>query len=598
MIIKPTSLTVTQLLGSANEQYVVPAYQRRYSWKERQLADLWDDIDVIDGSDNHLLGSIVCLTGHHTAGLNRLEVVDGQQRLTTLSILLHCIHERLKADGATDEAQEIDRLLHAKPLGGKSVRKVCLDSMDSGEFELLAKGESAEQLCNSQLANAFATFRGWVAEIDLEHLRQLLYRLMNQAIVIRLDVSEAKDAFKLFETINNRGLRLSPTDIIKNFILGNSARFGKDELDMARRKWGQLISHLDGINSEAFFRHFLCAHLKKRITASYVIPNFKMVFMLEVEEAEKLPELHWYTDDEGSDEEEDDDGYAETNGETVVKEEDLDEIERVPFATFLDRLVNSAKTYREIALASTGKPKLDRRLRNLRMIKSLQTFGFLMAVRTSGCSDDNFEKILKLTEALLVRRHICRERANENETAFAKLCGVDPRNPLPEVIEAYRLLSPTDERFRAEFAETRFIPRLIERARYCLEQIELNRHGRHPELLVGGPDLVHVEHIIPQKIKTRRAKSEFGDWPAYLGAKYESQHPKFVSRIGNLTLFAGPLNIGASNNPYGRKKSAYKESAIHITKVLPTDYTNFRFAQVEARSEEFADLALEIWPIP
>jgi len=116
VIITPTSLTITQLFGSTNEQYVIPTYQRRYSWHERQLWELIDDILLIDDGDTHLLGSIVCLAGHHTAGLNRLELVDGQQRLTTVTIILECIRQRLERDGEADEAAEVARLLSAKPL--------------------------------------------------------------------------------------------------------------------------------------------------------------------------------------------------------------------------------------------------------------------------------------------------------------------------------------------------------------------------------------------------------------------------------------------------------------------------------------------------
>ena len=101
MIITPTSLTITQLLSSTNEQYVVPPYQRRYSWHEKQLWELVDDLTLLEDADTHLLGSIVCLTGHHMAGINKLELVDGQQRLTTISILLQCILDRLKRDATS-----------------------------------------------------------------------------------------------------------------------------------------------------------------------------------------------------------------------------------------------------------------------------------------------------------------------------------------------------------------------------------------------------------------------------------------------------------------------------------------------------------------
>ncbi len=244
MIITPTSLTITQLLGSTNEQYVIPAYQRRYSWKEKQLWELVDDIELLDGSDTHLLGSIVCLTGQHIAGMNRLELVDGQQRLTTVSIVLQCIHDRLVAEGEGSEAQDIARLLTAKALGGSSVQKIALDSLDSAEFGQFATGAPVENPQNHCLSKAFEIFRQWVKEQPLSKIATFLYRLKNQAIVIRLDVSEAKDAFKLFETINNRGLRLSPTDIIKNFLLGNAARLNAAALTVARESWAELIKNL------------------------------------------------------------------------------------------------------------------------------------------------------------------------------------------------------------------------------------------------------------------------------------------------------------------------------------------------------------------
>src|SRR5947209_2534065 len=103
MKITPTSLTVNQLLNSTNEQYVIPTYQRRYSWHQKQVCELFDDIAIVESGDTHLLGSIVCLASHHKAGVNQLELVDGQQRLTTVSIILECIRERLEAEGEKEE---------------------------------------------------------------------------------------------------------------------------------------------------------------------------------------------------------------------------------------------------------------------------------------------------------------------------------------------------------------------------------------------------------------------------------------------------------------------------------------------------------------
>jgi len=602
MKITPTSLTIAQLLGSQNEQYVIPAYQRRYSWKRHQVQDLWDDLQILESADSHLFGTIVCLAGHHTAGINRLELVDGQQRLTTISILLNCLLDRLRSEKEADEAQELGRFLVAKALGGEPRPKILLDSLDAKQFTRHAAGDLTEPVDNTRLLQAFELLRERLTGLSLDKVGVLLYRLKNQAVIIRLDVSDAKDAFKLFETINNRGLRLSATDIIKNFILGNAARFGPGSLDLARERWAQLLEGLDGIAIDAFFRHYMMAHLRRRVTKSEVVEEFQKGFMREVEEAESLPERGHYADDEDVDDDgEDEEVVVDGGSETEDLDEDDDEVvsatfARVSFATFLERLVERARIYRQLVLAETGVPGLDRRLRNLRLVRAQQSYGFLMSLRASGCSDKNFQEVLRLTEAFLLRRHTTRERTNENETVFAQLCLVDAKDPTDSVRALYRDYYPSDERFRQEFASIVFPSRLMDRARYCLEQFELSLQGAHLELLPGGPDLVHVEHIIPQKIKTKKAKNRFGDWITYLGEQSLLQHPRYVARIGNLTLFSGELNISASNNPYHRKKQGHAQSAFKLTQTLPVEYPEFRFEQVEARSQALADLALKIWP--
>lgn len=592
MIITPTSLSINQLFGSTNEQYVIPPYQRRYSWHDRQVWELIDDILLIEDGDTHLLGSIVCLAGHHTAGLNKLELVDGQQRLTTITILLECIRQRLEQEGDTDEAAEAGRLLSAKPLGGKPLKKVALDSIDSAEFDWLIQNGHGQEFKNRQLLSAFNIIRGWINEQSMEDLVTFLYRLKNQAMVIRLDVSEAKDAFKLFETINNRGLRLSPTDIIKNFLLGNAARFGTEALQSARTSWAALIVHLDGTSSDAFFRYYLMSLVLTRITAAEVVTHFKNVFMSQVDEAAILPERHLYPDAEEIEDDESDETSDGSASEHVASSSG-----QVSFKDFLAQLVHSAKVYGELVLVKTSDARINRHLRNLRMIKAVQTYGFLMHLRVGGCSDKQFREVLMLTESFVLRRHVCRERSNDTEALFARMCGIDPIAPLQLTKEAYRGLCPSDDKFREEFASTNFPANLIDRARYCLERIEANKHGDYDELQVLGADDVHVEHIIPQKIKTKKAKDEFGDWVTYLGSNAEELHPKYITRIGNLTLFAGALNIGASNNPFGRKKQAYKESGIQLTKELAR-LQNFKFKNIDQRSIELAEAAVKLWPQP
>jgi hypothetical protein len=591
MKITPNSLTVTQLFSSGNEQYVIPAYQRRYSWQERQVWELIDDIRLLEENDTHLLGSIVCLAGHHTAGINSLELVDGQQRLTTMMVIMECIRQRLEALEEVEEVSDLGRLLTCKALGGKPLRKVTLDSIDSEEFERLVQGDHSKPYKNANLQKTFYIVRNWIESQENEKLAAFLYRLKNQSMVIRLDVSDAKDAFKLFETINNRGLRLSPTDIIKNFLLGNAARFGPEALLAARTTWSDLIVNLDGTSADSFFRYYLMSLLRRRVTDGEVVAQFKRLFMGRVAEAIELPERHLYADVEEL-EDEHIEPVTEVNDRVAVVTDS-----RIKFKTFLSQLLASTRVYGELVLGKTGEARIDRHLRNLRMIKAVQTYGYLMHLKCGKCSDKALLEVICLTEAFVLRRHVCKERANETEALFAKLCAINPADPVAATKNAYRELCPSDDKFSKELVTADFPPNLIDRARYCLEQIEVHSYGQHAELQVLGAQDVHVEHIIPQKIKTKRAKDEFGDWVEYLGPKAEAMHPSYVGRLGNLTLFAGALNIGASNNPFHKKRKSYKESGIELTRAL-SRMANFRFRDVEKRSKALASLAVSIWPVP
>ena len=600
MKISPTSLTIQQLLGSENEQYVVPAYQRRYSWHRHQVEDLWDDLQGLDNADSHLFGTVVCLTEAHGARINRLELVDGQQRITTISVLLHCLLSRLRSENETNEAQALCRLLEARGPGGSPQPKIVLDSLDAAQFHKHAAGDLAEPVDNPRLLDAFVFLADRLDSLPIGGVVACLYRLKNQALIIRLDVSEAKDAFKLFETINNRGLRLSATDILKNFILGNAARFGVDGLETAKSRWAELLKALDGIPIDTFFRHFMMARLARRVTKSEVVREFQELFMAEVLEAQSLPDRNHFSDLTRETDDDESDDAADDPDEGADDDEDAQRSathrERLPFGTFLAELVRRSQVYRSLVAATTGVPALDRRLRNLKLIRAQPSYGFLMSLRARGATDKVFEEVLRLTECLLLRRHTTRERTGENETIFAELCAIDPASPVPHVRKVYGEHCPSDSSFLTEFAATTFPSGLIDRARYCLEQFELAHQGGRLELQPGGPDVVHVEHIIPKKIKSKKAKKELGDWVEYLGSKALSLHPRFVGRIGNLTLLAGDLNLTASNNPYHRKLACYLKSAFTATRALPGDYPEFTFDHVDKRSLALAKEAVKIWP--
>jgi len=299
MNITPTTLTLSQLFSTANEQFSIPAYQRRYSWGGKQIADLFNDINLLDTEDSHLLGNIVCLTSSHSVGINTLELVDGQQRITSLSIFLKAIQDRYFDLKDKEIVKEIDAYLFCKGIDRKPLNKVLLGDLDNPDYINLL--EKKDGIKNDKLKEAYTLLKEWVDELDMNELHILYYKFINKAIVVRLDVGEAKDAYKLFETINNRGLSLNATDIIKNFLLGHASSINQATLTEVQKNWKQLIINLDGIDTNNFFRQFMCGKLNRKITNTYLIDEFKKYYVNIVQEATTLNEYLTFGDTETED---------------------------------------------------------------------------------------------------------------------------------------------------------------------------------------------------------------------------------------------------------------------------------------------------------
>ncbi|MEJ5054467.1 HNH endonuclease family protein [Sphingobacterium sp. MYb382] len=210
------------------------------------------------------------------------------------------------------------------------------------------------------------------------------------------------------------------------------------------------------------------------------------------------------------------------------------------------------------------------------------------------------DKLMTLNRiiSLMLRRHICSRRTSENDDIFANLLRLDnsSKGYIANIAEQLRESFPEDDEFVLRFPTSEFKLQVLDRARYILAEIEYDVTGRTGELIISSNEDVHIEHIIPQKITTKKAKDEFGDWETYLGDKARIHHKTKVHYIGNLTLLAGSLNITASNNPFSRKKKSYKESNISITNKLAAQ-NDFKFFHVEKRGGDLAEIAKRIWKI-
>lgn len=595
MKITPTTLTIQQFFSVGNEQFLIPAYQRRYAWGQRQQRELFDDLRLLASGDTHLLGTVLCLSDTHKPGINQLELVDGQQRVTTITILMRVLARRFEQEKKGTTVQKITELLQCEGVDEQSLPKLQLGDLDHGDYVHIMEGGDISEVENGCLSSAYGHYTDWVGQLSVDELSAFFYKLLNSASIIRLDVGAAKDAYKLFETINNRGLRLKPTDIIKNFLLGHASSLPVGTLDKVKDDWRKLIVALDGLDGDDFFRQWLAGKLHRKVTKTKLVADFKAYYLRHVQEAESMTEFlsSAIKDDEDEDDVED---VAITGEEDDVPVAST-KIKKIKLTAFAKTLRQSAELYAKLLWHSTDSPKVNRHIANLWRIKAFQTFTWLLDMFGRGSLDEKLQvRLLKALEAFMMRRHICEKRANELETIFAGLTGIPDEGYEKAVLGILREHTPDDDEFESSFASFPFVPAVIDRARYALEMFEYQSIGHKNEYYLADPDELELEHIIPKAAEKISTKKDFGDWPSYLGEGWRPKHSKMLHRIGNLTLLADELNVVASNNPFLAKRKEYAKSNIQLTKDL-VGLGQFKFKQVEGRSKAFAKQAVTMWRV-
>mgnify|MGYP001172916527 FL=1 len=252
-------------------KYEIPKYQREYVWGKREWDNLYDD--VYENQD-HFLGSMICINrGLDVLDIKPLEIIDGQQRLLTISILYLVIYAQLMEARkcATDDEDLLTTTVNLKYRllqrsdGGKTLKVVpsyqnknfrdyCSLLYENGLFR--SENDRAPFAGNRRIYTAFRYFQSKLKEESTEQVTEFLDRL-NSASMVKIEVANHADAFTLFESLNNRGIPLSPMDIIKNKMLAELERGNVMEVDDAFDRWNRLITHIPEYrDQERFLRQY------------------------------------------------------------------------------------------------------------------------------------------------------------------------------------------------------------------------------------------------------------------------------------------------------------------------------------------------------
>ncbi|MFT3844081.1 MAG: DUF262 domain-containing protein [Lacibacter sp.] len=259
-IFKPQSLTIGELFGNKDALYQIPRYQRPYSWGEDQLSKLWDDLrEAQQFEPNYFLGSII--TAKPEDASNYLDIVDGQQRLTTLLILL-CVCRDLYPDINSDVLEKDPFAIDSSAIKS-SIRlndrferlRLRTHSNHESDFqELIIKEGKAkdnkrpykkdlriEQAPLYKFMNTSAFFREKMEELGEEETGQFINYLFNSVKIIRIDCQSVSFAIKLFQVLNDRGLDLSNADLIKSFLIGKIHKQYEDDTELRKQHEDQFM---------------------------------------------------------------------------------------------------------------------------------------------------------------------------------------------------------------------------------------------------------------------------------------------------------------------------------------------------------------------
>lgn len=561
-----TNATFRQLLGNGLS-YRVPPFQRDYSWTEDEWDDLWQDILGLFGDDAepaHYLGYLVL----QSADSKRFDIIDGQQRMTTLSLMIlsglaylqDLIDTGLDADDNRRRKEQLQGsyIGYLDPVSLVPSSKLELNRHNNRFYQtyLVPLERLPQRNLNTsehQLRKAFLWFKERLKARFASRPESgrdfalMLDTLVDKLFFTVITVTDELNAFKVFETLNARGVRLSATDLLKNYLfsLVGTQDTHEHELKQLEERWERIVGLL---GSESF-------------------PEFLRVFWNSRNRLVRKADLF------------------KTIRRQVTSREGA-------FALLRD-LDHSAEVYAALRdpqdeswnVAESGA------LSQLLMFNVRQPLAMLLACREQFFTSDRagFTRISRAVSVVSFRYNvICNLQTHEQERLYNEIAWKvsDGSCTQPdEVIRALRAVYPDDTAFKAAFADKELRTtnsRNKKVARYILFEIERQRSGRVFDFESATYSL---EHILPEHPSEAWSDIE------------EAKQDRLIYRLGNMTPLETNRNRALGNEDYASKRQVYAQSAFQITRAVAEHYDRWDERKIEARQQQLATVASGIWKI-
>ncbi len=531
-------------------QLVIPIYQRLYSWEKEQCKELWDDIIKIGGNDKmdgHFIGSILYVLDGITHSDNALLIIDGQQRLTTITLLLTALRDHLSNEVKRKEIED-HYLINSDKDGDKKFRLILSESDKDTLLSLIDKDRRKPSEPSSKIVENFKLFEEWVSNTDK---LETIFKGLEKLTIVWIALKKEKDDPQLiFESMNSKGIELTQTDLIRNYIVMET-EIEKQE-GFYNKYWRAMEEEFKQNEKlfDRFVRHYLTIKTRE-------IPNISKVY---------------------------------------VALKDYQQKERIGIEDLLKDLQKYCGYFCQIAFKKEDDEEDDKGLK--------KALGFLVDLEMdviyplllelySDYSDgvlskDDFKHSIALIESYLFRRAVCGLGTNSLNKVFPSFAKHIQKDEYFESLKAHfgylteKQRFPNNDEFKKLFITIDFYN--FQKKKYFFERLE--NDTKEP---VNTKECT-IEHIMPQTLTE--------EWERDLGENFQEIHNKYLHTIGNLTLTG--YNSEYSNKSFQEKRDmegGFKDSPLRLNQGL-RDLESFGEEEIKKRANDLADLALKIWIYP
>ncbi len=556
LFMKADAMKLLDFIGKSQEkQFVVPIYQRVYSWEKEQCKQLWDDIIKTGGNDQiegHFIGSIVFVhDGIYTTNYNELLIIDGQQRLTTITLLFIALRDHLN-----DEDEFLEKFSHQKIQNrylinsdekGDKKFKLFLSEPDRDTLlSLIDKDRRKPSEPSLKIVENFKLFEEWIRK-NTDKLKTI-FKGLDKLMVVEISLERGKDNPQLiFESMNSTGKDLTQTDLIRNYILMG---LEPEKQKIFYKKYWRAMEE-DFKQNETLFNRFVRHYLTIKTRE---IPNINKVY-----EAFKR--------------------YQQERG--------------IETEALLQDLQKYCGYFCQIAFKKEADKDLNKALGFLVDLERDVIYPLLLELysdyKDGVLSEQDFIPIIALTESYLCRRAVCGLGTNSLNKVFPSFTKKINKDQYLESIKVHfgylteKQRFPNNDEFKEHFITIDFYH--FQKREYFLERLE--NFEREERVYTHE---YTTEHIMLQTLTE--------EWERDLGENFQAIHDKYLHTIGNLTLTG--YNYEYSNKPFQEKRdmeNGFKQSPLRLNQSLK-DLESFGEKEIEKRANDLADFALKIWTYP